>query len=85
MRTDASTSKYQEHPVAKEEWNRRELRHLRFMLRRLRFLEKNAEDLSRSNEAQAANAAVFVETELEALEWLLTEIGFLQPTDGAVS
>lgn len=76
MRVDAKNSMFQEDSQAVEVFNRRELRNCRYLLRRLRFLEAK---MQREDMADPSNdgGAVFADLEVNALEWLLTEIGFL--------
>lgn len=78
MKVDASESEYQEAPEAREEFSKRELKRLRFLLRRLRFLEMKA----RENEGKMdrSGQSVFADLEVESLEYVLTEIGFLAET-----
>lgn len=75
MRVDTSNSVYQEDPSARNEFTRRELRSCRFLLRRLRFLETKAGGMADPNNN---GGAAFAEWELDALEFVLTEIGYLQ-------
>lgn len=76
MKVDATSSRYQESPDARLEFNRRELRRCRLLLRRLRFLETKA-DQENFADANNSGGSAFAEWEAEALEWLLTEVGFL--------
>lgn len=77
MRIDATKSIYHEEEVAVDEFDIAELKHLRFLLRRLRFLEgqvaKAAED--------TGGGVIFAETEIKALEYTLHEIGYLDIRD----
>lgn len=75
MKVDSANSIYQEAPEARDEFDRKELRSLRFLLRRLRFLEMQV----KQNEARTdlSGGANFAEWEVEALEFVLKEIGFL--------
>lgn len=74
MKVDTSNSVYQEDPGATSEFNRRELRRCRLLLRRLRFLETKAGGIADANNN---GGAAFAEWESDALEWILTEVGFL--------
>lgn len=71
MRTDPELSKFQEDPEARRDFSRQELRHLRFLLRRLRFLE------TKEREGATGSEALFRDLEAAALEFALTELGFL--------
>lgn len=76
MKVDVSKSRYHEHPDAKGEFSRVELRRLRLLLRRLRFLEAQVAASGGMAESESGGAA-FAEWEIEALEWVLTEMDFL--------
>lgn len=75
MKVDVANSAYHEAPGAKDEFDRRELRHLRLLLRRLRFLETKT--ALEGGMDSADSGAVFAAWEMEAMEWLLKEVGFL--------
>ncbi len=77
MRVDASQSRYHESDSAPDEFNRKELRRLRLLLRRLRFLEKQIRDQGGLADGGASGGSAFTEWEAEALEWILAEVGFL--------
>ncbi len=81
MRVDASKSRYQEAESAPDDFNRKELRRLRLLLRRLRFLEKQVRDQGGLANGGASGGSAFAEWEVEALEWVLSEIGFLPEID----
>mgnify|MGYP003452295175 CR=1 FL=1 len=76
MKIDPSESMFEEAPNAEREFSRTELRHLRLLLRRLRFLEAKAKEEDQRTEA-SSGAGAFVEWEIAALEWTLDEIGYL--------
>lgn len=76
MRVDAANSRYQEAASVRTEFNRSELNRLRYLLRRLRFLETKIEQLG-GMEA-GSGGGVHAELELEALEYVLTEVGFIE-------
>lgn len=79
MKIDARKSVYHEAPGVREEFDPGELRKLRVLLRRLRFLEsKIAEIGGLANGGNDGGGAVFVEAEVDALEFALDEIGFLE-------
>ncbi len=80
MRVDASKSKYQEDPETIGEFSRDEKRKLRYLLRRLRFLETKVRELGGMASDESGGAA-HAEWEMEALEFVLTEVGFLLPVD----
>lgn len=75
MKVDTTDSIYAEDPAAKAEFNRKELRMLRMLLRRLHFLEAQV----KANEGKTglSGGANFAEWESDALEFVLTEIGYL--------
>lgn len=71
MNVDASLSRYSEHPDARREFTRAERRRLLVVLRRLQFLEHKEREVE-------GLLNPHTEREIEALEWVLTELGFLQ-------
>ena len=77
MRVDVKRSRYHEAPSAVEEFNKTELRSLRLLLRRLRFLETQVRQSGGLAEDIGSGSAAFAEWEADALEWILTDIGFL--------
>lgn len=77
MKIDVSKSAYHEAPDARRDFNRVELRRLRLLLRRLRFLEKQIRESGGLDNGAASGGAAFAEWEAEALEFVLTEVGFL--------
>jgi hypothetical protein len=77
MKIDVDKSVYQEAPTAREEFNKAELRRLRLLLRRLRFLEAQVRETGGLANGGESGGAAFAEWEVEALEWILTDIGFL--------
>lgn len=77
MRVDAANSIYQEDPAARQEFNSRELKSLRLLLRRLRFLEAQIERSGGLSAKGGSGGAAFAEWEADALEWVLVEVGFL--------
>lgn len=77
MKVDVSKSAYHEAPNAKQEFNRQELRSLRLLLRRLRFLEAQVAQSGGLGSGSGSGGAAFAEWEVEALEWILVEVGFL--------
>jgi hypothetical protein len=83
MKVDVDQSVYQEAPDARSEFNRVEIRRLRFLLRRLRFLEAQIRETGGVLSGDASGGAAFTEWEAEALEYVLTEVGFLAERTGA--
>lgn len=77
MKVDVSRSVYHEAPEATVEFSRREIRSLRLLLRRLRFLEAQVRDTGGLSDGEGSGGAAFAEWEMEALEWILVEVGFL--------
>lgn len=82
MKVDPSKSRYHESPLAKDEFNRAELRRARLLLRRLRFLESQIASNGGLSSGSANGGAAFAEWEVEALEWVLGPDGieFLETT-----
>lgn len=80
MKIKARESMYQEASGASELFRRHELRRLRLLLRRLRYLESQLSRMegALSEASGGSGGAVFVEWEAEALEWILTDVGYLQ-------
>ena len=76
MRVDVSKSIYREDPKAREEFNKAERRRLNLLLRRLRFLESQVRETGGMGNGGSGGAA-FAEWEVEALEWILQEVGFI--------
>jgi hypothetical protein len=76
MKVDKERSAYHEADDVRDEFNAQELRRLRLILRRLRFLESQV----RKNGGLASDGGggAWTEWEIEALEWVLTEVGFLR-------
>lgn len=77
MRVDASKSEYHEDPGARSEFTKPELQKARLLLRRLRFLEAQVRATGGLENGDGSGGAVFAELEVVALEWILTEVGFL--------
>jgi hypothetical protein len=77
MKVDVANSAYRESPEAKNEFNRKELRRCRLLLRRLRFLEQQIRETGGLENGGESGGAAFAEWEVEALEWILADIGFL--------
>lgn len=73
MNIDPSRSRYHEDPESRtrgEGYTPQEVRKLRTLLRRLRFLEANASKSS----SRPSTSAMWVEAEVAALEWLLFDV-----------
>lgn len=78
MRVDVSKSAYHEDPAARRQFNATELKRLRIILRRLRFLEAQVRKTGGLASDSGSGGAAFAEWEVEALEWLLyEEVGFI--------
>ena len=77
MKVDTDKSIYHEHPDARNDFNRRELRSLRLLLRRLRFLEASVAKNGGLADGGGNGGGAFAEWEIEALEYVLTDNGFL--------
>ncbi len=77
MKVDTSKSRYSESDTARSEFSRQELRNCRMLLRRLQFLESKVEEGGGLGAATGAGGAAFAEWEMVALEWVLTDNGYL--------
>lgn len=77
MKVDVSKSAYHEASTAKDEFTKEELRRLRLLLRRLRFLEQQVRESGGLGSGTGSGGAAFAEWEVEALEWVLRDMGFL--------
>lgn len=77
MRVDVSESRYREADNIREEFSPHEIRRAKVLLRRLHFLESRVEENGGIGAASGSGGAAFAEWEMEALEWVLDEIGFL--------
>lgn len=76
---DTSKSRYHEAASATTDFDRGELRKLRFLLRRLRYIEQQiAERGGLKDGGGAGGAGAFAEMEVEALEFVLDDLGFLE-------
>lgn len=78
MRVDATKSEYHEADSAPEDFDRVELKHCRLLLRRLRFLEAQIRENGGLNNGGGSGGAAFAEWEVDALAWLLNDIGYLR-------
>ena len=79
MKVDPSKSVYHEAEGANREFSRQELKRLRLLLRRLRFLEAQVRETGGLRDGGGSGGAAFAEWEIEALEWVLDDVGFLGP------
>ena len=77
-KTEVETTEYHEDPQAVEHYTREEIRRLRQLLRRLRFLEKQVQERGGLASDDPSRSAAYVELEIEGFELVLTEIGFLR-------
>lgn len=75
---DPSQSVYHEREDAETEFSADELRRMRLLLRRMRFLEMQIRESGGLSNANASGGAAFAEWELDALQWILTEMDFLE-------
>lgn len=80
MKVDAANSRYQEDPTAEAEFTEGELKSLRFLMRRLRFLETQVARAA-SESGDPSGGLVFAEREIEALAYTLYAIGYLADTE----
>ena len=78
MNVDPSKSEYEEDPEGRGAFSRAEQRRLRLLLRRLRFLEAQINKRGGLSDGAAGGGAAFAEMEVEALEFVLTDIGFIR-------
>lgn len=74
---NVSLSRYTETPDVLQEFNRAERKRLRLMMRRLQFLEHKVRTEGGLASPTANGGAAYAEWEIEALEWLLVEVGYL--------
>lgn len=82
MRVDPNDSAHHEATGVADEFSQEEVLLARVLLRRLRFLETKVRDDMRSPNPGSNGGVVFAEREAAALEWALTEIGFLADKTG---
>lgn len=75
MKVDTSGSRFSEADDAADEFGRDELRHCRTLMRRLQFLESKVEESG--GIASPGGGAAWAEWEAAALEWALTDNGYL--------
>lgn len=78
MRVDVKKSVYHEVPDAEEHWTTKELRRLRQVLRRLRFLEAMVRERGGMSDPDSGGAAAYVELEIEGLELVLLELEYIE-------
>lgn len=76
-RVDTSASRYSESPTAGAEFSREELRHCKTLLRRLQFLESKVNESGGITHSGGSGGAAWAEWESAALEWALTDNGYL--------
>lgn len=81
MKVDESKSIYHEASEASKEFSRAELKSLRVLLRRLRFLEHHVRE--NGGLASGSGGAAFAEWEQDALVFVLVELGYLQEPETA--
>lgn len=78
MRVNAEQSRYHEADDIQQEFTRDEIRSLRILLRRLRFLDNQVEEKGGLSDPNANGGAAFAEWERDALAYALTELGFIK-------
>jgi hypothetical protein len=83
MKVDVTQSIYHEVPDAVRKFSKAELRRCRLLLRRLRFLEAQIRESGGMADPGNNGGAMFAEWEVEALEWILTDIEFLPERVGS--
>lgn len=81
MKIDVSQSIYIEDAEASKDFTGQEIRRFRLLLRRLRFLEAQVRETGGMANGGANGGAAFAEWEIDALEWVLDEMGFLLPRE----
>lgn len=72
MRVDSALSAYSERVDAREQYDRDQMEHMRFLLRRLQFLEHQLRE-----RGDVTGGAVFAQAERNALEWVLEDMEFI--------
>lgn len=82
MRVDVDQSSHRESATARKDFDKDELKKLRVLLRRLRFLEAQVRANGGLQSIGGSGGAAFAEWEHDALEFVLTEIGFLAERGG---
>lgn len=75
MRVDVSQSIYHEAPDARMAFDQTEIKRCRLLLRRLRFLEAQVRETG--GIASGTGGGTFAEMEVEALEWILREVEYI--------
>lgn len=71
MKVDVDRSQHHESPTANDEFDNTELQNLRFLLRRLRFLEQQIRENGGMADGRGSGGAVFAVLEHDALEFVL--------------
>lgn len=77
-RIDLTLTEYHEREDVREYFTREEIRRLRQLLRRLRFLEAQIRERGGMDDPRANGGAVHAEMEIEALEFVLNDMGYLE-------
>ena len=72
----SNQSRYSEAPDATSYHSEEELKHLRFLLRRLQYLETNKGIAEKRGPGEATNL-FYVSTEISALTWVLSDCDYL--------
>jgi hypothetical protein len=75
VRVDPDLSVYHEADGAEDMFTREEIAHLRYLLRRLRFLEAQVRESG--GRASGHGGGIHAELEVQALEWVLKDCDYL--------
>lgn len=78
VQIDLSKTEYHEREDVEEFFTREELRRLRQLLRRLRFLEAQVRERGGMADPRANGGAAHAELEIEAFEFVLTEMEYME-------
>lgn len=78
VRIDVDKTEYHERSDVSEIFKREEIRRLRQLLRRLRYLEAQVRERGGLADPRANGGAAHVELEIEALEFVLVEVDYLK-------
>lgn len=81
MKIDVSKSSFHEALDVNERFDWQQARHLRVLLRRLRFLESRVQATGGLRDGGENGGAAWAELEADALAFALDRLGFLAPRD----
>lgn len=84
MKIDPDQSRYHERPDARNEYSETEIKRLRLILRRLRFLEHQVRVNGGLANGGGSGGAAFADWEMDALAWLLKEVEYLPDQDKSI-